>query len=114
MSLDDDIFPQMVALLHHLGLACPMHSDNSDESNLLVPWFLNDYPEPAQLMSTSLPKDQVLTEMCALYEQNPGPHSYNERKLKERPSFFHFFKFLHRRPPPHLLSLLVLQPENSH
>lgn len=70
MSLDDDIFLQMVALLHHLGLACPMHLDSSDESNLLVPWFLNDYPEPAQLMSTSLPKDQVLTEMCALYEQN--------------------------------------------
>ena len=113
MSLDDDIFLQMVALLHHLGLACPMHSDSSDERNLLVPWFLNDYPEPAQLMSTSSPKDEVHIGMSALHEQNPGPDSYNERKLKERPSFCHFFKFLPRRPPP-LLSFLVLQPENSH
>ena len=112
MSLDDDIFLQMVALLHHLGLACPMHSDNSDERNLLVPWFLNDYPEPAQLMSMSLPKDQVLTEMCALYEQNPGPHSYNERKLKERPSFV--IPSNSCPPPPPTLSFLGLQLENSH
>ena len=109
MNLDDDMFLQMVELLHHLGLACPMHSDSSDERNLLVPWFLNDYPEPAQRMSTSLPKDQVHTEMSALYEQNPGPCYCNEHKLKERLSFCHCFKFL---PPPN--SFLVLQPENSY
>lgn len=70
MNLDDDMFLQMVELLHHLGLACPMHSDSSDERNLLVPWFLNDYPEPGQLMSTSLPKDQVHTEMVRVIAMN--------------------------------------------
>lgn len=109
MNLSDDMFLQMVELLHHLGLACPMLSDDSDERNLLVPWFLNDYPEPAQLMSTCLPKDQVHTDMSTLYEQNPGPHSYNKHKLEESHSFFfHCSEFL----PPHL-SFSVLQPENS-
>ena len=107
MNLDDDMFLQMVELLHHLGLACPMHSDSSDERNLLVPWFLNDYPEPAQLMSTTLPKDQVHTEMSALYEQNPVPCYCNEHKLKER----QFLSFL-QIPAP--LSFLGLHLENSH
>ena len=101
MNLDDDMFLQMVELLHHLGLACPMHSDSSDERNLLVPWFLNDYPEPAQLMSTSLPKDQVHTEMVRVIAMN-----ISSRKDSV------FVIASNSCPPP--LSFLVLQPENSH
>lgn len=81
MSLDDDIFLQMVALLHHLGLACPMHSDSSDERNLLVPWFLNDYPEPAQLMSTSSPKDEEEIHLLFMMSYLP-PGLFNRLRVR--------------------------------
>ena len=62
MNLDDDMFPQMVELLHHLGLACPMPPDGSDERSLLVPWFLREFPEAVDAMPDTLPEDQVCTD----------------------------------------------------
>ena len=59
INLDDDMFPQMVELLHHLGLACRLPSDGSDEINLLVPWFLSEYPDAVEGLLDTLPEDQV-------------------------------------------------------
>ena len=53
------MFPEMVELLHHLGLACQMPLDGSGEQNLLVPWFLTEYPDAVKALSESLPDDQV-------------------------------------------------------
>lgn len=53
------MFLQMVELLHHLGLACRLPSDDPDELNLLVPWFLSEYPDAVEGLSESLSPDQV-------------------------------------------------------
>ena len=53
------MFPQMVELLYHLGLACRLPSDGSGELNLLVPWFLTEYPDAVQGLLETLPEDQV-------------------------------------------------------
>lgn len=54
----DDMFLQMIELLHHLGLAC--HMPLVDEKvSLLVPWFLTEYPDPVEAIPESLPEDQV-------------------------------------------------------
>ena len=53
------MFPQMVELLHHLGLACQLPSDDSGKPNLLVPWFLIEYPDAVEALLESLPDDQV-------------------------------------------------------
>jgi len=52
------MFLQMVELLHHLGLACRLPSD-PEELNLLVPWFLSEYPDAVEGFSESLSEDQV-------------------------------------------------------
>lgn len=49
----------MVELLHHLGLACRLPSDDPEELNLLVPWFLSEYPDAVEGFSESLSADQV-------------------------------------------------------
>lgn len=59
INLDEEMFPHMVELLHHLGLACQMPSDGSGEPNLLVPWFLIEYPDAVEAFSESLLDDQV-------------------------------------------------------
>jgi len=53
------MFLQMVELLHHLGLACRLPSKDPEELNLLVPWFLSEYPDAVQSFSESLSEDQV-------------------------------------------------------
>lgn len=57
------MFLQMVELLHHLGLACRLPSVDSDEFNLLVPWFLTDYPNAVEGFSESLTDDQVRAQL---------------------------------------------------
>lgn len=52
------MFPQMVELLHHLGLACHMPQAD-DQVSLLVPWFLTEYSDAVEALSESLPEDQV-------------------------------------------------------
>lgn len=53
------MFLQMVELLHHLGLACRLRSKDPEELNLLVPWFLSEYPDAVEGFSESLSADQV-------------------------------------------------------
>lgn len=59
VNLDENMFLQMVELLHHLGLACRLPSADPDELNLLVPWFLSEYPDAVEGLSESLSADQV-------------------------------------------------------
>lgn len=56
------MFLQMIELLHHLGLACRLPSEDPEELYLLVPWFLSEYPDAVEGFSESLSEDQV----CAL------------------------------------------------
>lgn len=53
------MFLQMVELLHHLGLACRLPSEDPEELDLLVPWFLSEYPDAVEGFSESLSEDQV-------------------------------------------------------
>jgi len=53
------MFLQMIELLHHLGLACRLPSEDPEELNLLVPWFLSEYPDAVEGFSGSLSPDQV-------------------------------------------------------
>lgn len=59
VNLEEDMFLQMVELLHHLGLACRLPSEDPEELNLLVPWFLSEYPDAVQGFSESLSENQV-------------------------------------------------------
>lgn len=59
IELDEAMFLQMVELLHHLGLACRLPTDDPDNFNLLVPWFLTDYPEGVEGLSENLTDDEV-------------------------------------------------------
>ena len=59
VSLDDNMFLQMVELLHHLGLACRLSSEDPEELNLLVPWFLSEYPDAVEGFSENLSAEQV-------------------------------------------------------
>lgn len=53
------MFLQMVELLHHLGLACRLPTDDPDNFDLLVPWFLTDYPDEVEGLSENLTDDEV-------------------------------------------------------
>lgn len=63
IKLDENMFVQMVELLHHLGLACRLPSEDPDDLNLLVPWFLSEYPGAVEGLSENLSTDQV----CILF-----------------------------------------------
>ena len=59
IELDEAMFLQMVELLHHLGLACRLSTDDPDNFNLLFPWFLTDYPDAVEGVSENLTDDKV-------------------------------------------------------
>lgn len=61
------MFLQMVELLHHLGLACRLPSDDADNFNLLVPWFLTDYSSAVEALSESMTDHQV-SQLDFLFE----------------------------------------------
>lgn len=69
MDLDDNMFLQMVELLHHLGLACRLPSGDPDELNLLVPWFLSEYPDAVEGLSGSPSEDQVCVNSTFLVQE---------------------------------------------
>lgn len=81
MNLDDDMFPQMVELLHHLGLACPMPPDGSDERSLLVPWFLREFPEAVDAMPDTLPEDQDEIHLLFMMAYLP-PGLFNRLRVR--------------------------------
>ncbi|XP_022795821.1 malignant fibrous histiocytoma-amplified sequence 1 homolog [Stylophora pistillata] len=59
IELEEAMFLQMVELLHHLGLACRLPSDDADNFNLFVPWFLTDYSSAVEALSESMTDDQA-------------------------------------------------------
>lgn len=59
IELEEAMFLQMVELLHHLGLACRLPSDDADNFNLLVPWFLTDYSSAVEALSESMTDHQA-------------------------------------------------------
>ena len=59
IELDEAMFLQMVELLHHLGLACHLPTVDPDNFDLLVPWFLTDYPDEVEGLSENLTDDKV-------------------------------------------------------
>ena len=57
-----DMFPGMVDLLQHLGLACrtPKEEASADpEDCILVPWFLSKSPESLECWPKHPPQDEV-------------------------------------------------------